>query len=122
MRQQPSSDLPVAAQPAMFATVVRAVMRRIIFDYFDISDQPRASVSAFDQVVTEQRILREAMLEYALHHWNFVNPFTRENPFAVQILVNIRDRMGVNIHSGLTGINIRQPRTGSALYAYSHPR
>src|SRR5437764_10394033 len=122
MRQQPSSDLPVAAQPAMFATVVRAVMRRIIFDYFDISDQPRACVSAFDQVVTEQRILREAMLEYALHHWNFINPFTRENTLAIQILVDIRHGVGVNIHAGLTGINVRQPRTGSALYAHSHSR
>ena len=49
--QYPAHDLPVAAQPAMFAAVIGAVVRRIIVDNFDIGGKPGARVCAFDQVV-----------------------------------------------------------------------
>ena len=43
-----TGDLPVAAQPAVFAPIVGAVARGIIFNDFDIAGQTRAGVSALD--------------------------------------------------------------------------
>ena len=53
LRSQPSRDLPVSAQPAMFAAIVGAVVRGIILDHLDVAGQSRAGVGALDQIVAE---------------------------------------------------------------------
>ena len=58
--EDPAHDLPVAAQPAMLAAIIGAVVRRIIVDDFDIGGQTGARIGAFNQVVAEQRIARES--------------------------------------------------------------
>ena len=46
----------------MLAAVIGAVVRRIIVDHFYIGSKPGPCVSAFNQVVAEQRIARETIL------------------------------------------------------------
>ena len=53
----------------MLAAVVGAVVRGIVVDHLDIADQPGARVSAFDQVVAEQRVAREAMLQHLVQRY-----------------------------------------------------
>ena len=65
MRKQPFRNLPVAAHPAMLAAIVSAVVRRIVLDHLDIADQSGTGIRAFDQVVAQQRIAREAAIENA---------------------------------------------------------
>ena len=104
-REQPTYNLPVAAQPAMLAPVVGAVMRGIVVDDFDIADQAGARVGAFDQVVAEQGISRKAAIQHAVNGVDFVDAFAGEDAFAVEILVNVRDGAGVDIKAGLSGVD-----------------
>ena len=64
-------------------------MRRIIVDHFDICDQTSAGVGAFDEVVAEQRVSREAMLQHALHYGDFINAFAGEYALAIKVLINV---------------------------------
>ena len=93
----------------MFAAIIGAVVRRIIFDHFDVGGQARARIGAFDEIMTEQSVAREATVEHLLHGIDFIDSFSRENAFAIQILIHIRDRARVDIEPGLSGINICQP-------------
>src|SRR5580692_2132034 len=51
-RQQPLRSLPIAAQPAMFTTIVGAVVRRVILNHFDVARQTRSRVSTFNEIMT----------------------------------------------------------------------
>jgi len=61
--QQPVRDLPVAADPAMAPLHVRDVARRIAFVQFDIAEQAGAHVTAFQQIVTQDAVFRQAFLQ-----------------------------------------------------------
>ena len=114
--EQPAGNLPVAAQPAMLAPVVGAVVRGIVVDHLDIADQAGARVGAFDQVVAEQGVAREASIEYLMNGVDLVDAFAGEDAFAVQILIDVRDRAGVDIEAGLTRVDGGE--AGSACFAH----
>ena len=120
--KQPARDLPVAAQPAMLAAVVGAVVRGIVFDDLDVAGQSGARVGAFDQVMTEQGVARETAIENAVHRVHFVDTLAGEDAFAIQILIHIRDGASIDIETGLSGIEAGQPGTGGTLDTHSDPR
>ena len=62
MREQPGKQLPIAADPAVFAFRKRAVSGRVIFHQLDI-DEAGARVLAFDQIVAEDGVLRKALAD-----------------------------------------------------------
>src|SRR5690606_2205034 len=62
-RQQPAGELPVAAYPPVSPTGFRRVTGRVLFDEFDIGHQRRTRIAAFQQVVTENEILRKASVD-----------------------------------------------------------
>ena len=45
------------------------------------------------------------MLEHLAQRLHFVNAFAGENAFAIEVLVDVRDRAGIDIEAGLTGID-----------------
>ena len=120
--EQPADNLPIAAHPAVLATVVGTVMRRVIVDDFDVADQTGARVGSFDQIVAEQRIAREAMLQHPLQGFDFVDAFAGEDAFAVEVLIHVGDGARVNVESGLAGVHARQPRQRRTLHADADAR
>ena len=85
-------------------------------------DQARARVGAFDQVVAEQRIAREAPVEHPVHRVHFIDPFAGKNAFAIKVLVNVGDSARVDVEPGLTGVDAGQARTRRALHAHADAR
>ena len=73
----------------MFAAAVRAEVRRIVVDQFNIRNKASTCIGAFDQIVTQQRIFREAVLQSFMQRVHFVNAFARENSFTEQILIDV---------------------------------
>ena len=67
----------------MLPPVVGAVMRGIVFDDLDIADETCARVGAFDQIVTQQGIAREAALENLVYGCDFVNSLACKCAFAI---------------------------------------
>src|SRR6187549_2902098 len=55
-REQPPHDLPVTTNPTVLSPAVRAEVRWIIVDQFDIRYQGRTRIRSFDQIVTQQSI------------------------------------------------------------------
>src|SRR3989442_5827491 len=104
----------------MLATIVSAVVRRVILDDFGIGHEPHAGVGSLDQVVAKKCVLRETAVQDAVDDLHFINPFSREDSLSVEVLINIGDGPRVNIESGLSGIDVRQARARSALYAHPH--
>src|SRR5229473_4940914 len=104
----------------MLEAIVSAVVRRVILNDFGIGHQPHTRVGSLDQVVAKKCVLRETAVQNAVDDLNFVNPFSREDSLAVEVLVNIGDSPRVNIESGLSGIDVREARARSALYAHPY--
>ena len=106
----------------MLAPVVRAVMRRVVVDDLDVADQSGARVRSFDEVVTEQRIAREAMLQHAAQGFDFVDAFAGKDAFALEVLVHVGGSASVDVEPGLAGVNVGQPRQRRALHADADAR
>ena len=98
-RQQPENDLPIATHPAVLAAAERAHVRRIIVNNFDVRYQTGASVRAFNKVVAQNHVAREAVLHDLLERFDFVDSLTGEAAFAEQILINVRSRARVNVET-----------------------
>ena len=83
-------------------------MRGIVVDDLDIGGQSGARVGAFDQIVAEERVAREALVEHR-HEARPLRRFPcREDAFAVEILVDVGDCAGVYIEAGLAGVDARR--------------
>ena len=108
-RKQPFHDLPVAANPAMLAPDVSAVVRRIAIHNFNIADKSGTRISAFDKVMAQDGIARKTMIEDAMHGSQIIQSLADECSLAVQILINIRSRVRVDVKPGTPGIDRRQP-------------
>ena len=106
----------------MFTPIVSAVMRRIVFNYFNVADQARARIGAFNQVMTQQSVARESAVKNTVQRFDLVNPFSDKDALTVQILIHVRSRSGVDVNPGLSRVNACQPGTRRTLNAYSNPR
>jgi hypothetical protein len=73
------------------------VVGREILDQDHIGYQACPPVDPFEKVMAEQRILRYAPRQAPLESPDIVNPLADIDPLAEQVLVNIRDRQGVEI-------------------------
>src|SRR5688572_3287835 len=105
--QQPAGDLPVAADPAVPAAHVRAVARRILLVQLDIAQQPGARITAFQQVVAENAVLRKASLERALERIDVIDALADERAFAEEILVRVGNGARVRVDAGLRAEELR---------------
>src|ERR1700738_841378 len=99
--EDPAQNLPVAAHPTMIAAVVSAEVTGIVVNEFDVGDQSGARVRPFDEVVTQQVVLRKAVFEGLAQNIHFVDALAGKTPFTEQILVDVGDGAGIDIESGL---------------------
>src|SRR5579862_4285400 len=97
-------------------------MRRIIFDHLDIAYQSRPRVRAFDQVMAEQGVAREAPVQDPLDNIDLINPFARVDALSVEVLIGVGDCSGVNIEPSLPGIDGCKSGARGTLYAHTYTR
>src|SRR5690242_726762 len=88
----------------MLAARVGAVVRGVVVDDFNVGGESGARVCAFDKVVTEERVAGEALFEHGMEGVDFVNALAGKAALAVQVLIHVGDGTGVNIDSGLAGV------------------
>ena len=106
----------------MFTPVESAVMRWIVLNDLDVTDQPRARISTLYQVVAQQGITREPAVKNPMQGLDLVDPFSNKDPLAVQILIHVRSGASVDVESRLSGIDAGKPGTRRTLNADSNPR
>ena len=73
--------------------------------------KPGASVCAFNQVVAEQGIAREAAVENGVQDGDFIDALAGEDALSVEVLVSVGDGQGVDVKTALAGVKIGQART-----------
>ncbi len=108
--EEPLGDLPVAADPAVFAARVGAVVRGVIVDDLDVGGEAGAGVGALDEVVAEEGVAGEALFEHSVEGGDFVDAFAGEAALGVEVLVDVGDGAGVDIEAGLAGVDIGHAR------------
>src|SRR5665647_1166789 len=98
MRQQPAGKLPVAAYPAVSPADIYDITGRVLFNEIDVGHQCRTRIPAFQQVVTENEILRKASIDGLTKSIHIVNALADERPLPENILIDIRylARVGID--------------------------
>ena len=87
---------------------------RELVDDLDVGHQTRPRKDAFQEVVTEKRVLGDPAGERGLEEIDIVDPLSAVRAFAKQVLVNVRDRAGVGIHAARTREDTLEQRSFSA--------
>ena len=114
--------MPVAADPPLLPLQRCQVARRILVEDLDVGHESRARVRAFDQVVTQQGILREAIASRALEGGDIINPLAGVRALAEEILIHIGHRRRVGIHAGVAGKDRGKAGAIRALQRHAHAR
>ena len=81
----------------MLAGRVDGIAFGIFLDHFHIGDQGGTGKNAFKQVMAEHGIFRDFSMKCGFKGINIVNAFTRERPFAKQVLIDVRYGENVRI-------------------------
>ena len=121
-REQPAQDLPVAAHPAVLPPRVGEHARRIVVDQLDVGDQRGARVDALEEIVREQRVLRDAAVERRHEGVDVVEALAGEDPFAEEVLVGVGDRGGVGVDAGVAGVDAGEERARGARHGDADAR
>ena len=66
-----------------------------LFEKFHVRGQADTDMSAFDEIVTEQPLLGKTMCEYFVERSDIINALAVIDRFAKDVLVEIRNRLGV---------------------------
>jgi len=99
MRQNPAGYLPVPTNPAMGAFAVTLIPLGKFIVQFNITGQTHSDMGPFDQVVTEHPLFREALGKNATEGPDIIDALAVVRSFPAQILIHIRDRLGVGINA-----------------------
>src|ERR1700733_2523038 len=83
----------------MLARYGDVVPCRKLIDQLDIGHQTRSREDALQKVVAEQRILGNQSGERGLEEVHFVDALAAIRTFAKKVLIDVRDRAGVGVHS-----------------------
>ena len=80
---------------------IRVVAGWILFEQHDVRDQAGACITAFDQIVRQNPVVRETAREGLLECVDIVDPLADERALAKDVLVDIRDGTRVGVDAGL---------------------
>ena len=94
----------------MMTRYVDIVAGRIILDHFDIADQSRAGIAAFEKIVAEQRVLRDAALQRCLEGINVVKSLAGEGAFTEQVLISVGHGEDVRVDTAIDREDALQER------------
>ena len=119
---QPADDLPVAADPAVAAGDVGVVARGRLLHHLHVADQAAARVAAFQQVVAEDAVLRQAIAQHVFEGVDVVDPLADERAFAEQVLVDVGHGAGVGVDAEITAEQACVARAVGAGQAQSDAR
>ena len=114
---QPGQQLPVSADPAMAAADVGGIGGGIFLVHLNIGQQARARVTALDQVMAEDGVVREARGHRALEGIHLVDALADERSLAEYILVYVGNRARVGVDAGIAAEQsriVRARRAGQA--------
>src|SRR5882757_10246840 len=75
------------------------VARGILFDDLDVGNQPGTREGPFEKIVTQQRVLGNAVFESRLEEIHIVDSLSGVRPFAKEVLVHIGHGKGVWIQA-----------------------
>ena len=113
-REEPQENLPVAPNPAMLPPRVGQDVRRIVVDDLDVRDESRAGVEALEQVVREERVLRDAALERRDERVHVVQPLPGEDALSEEVLVCVGYGPRIGIHPGVARVDAGEQRVRGA--------
>src|SRR6266446_10582473 len=117
---EPTGDLPIAAGPAMLAHSIGVIVSRIVVQKLDIADQGRARKDRFKQIVTEQRVFRNASVQRFFERVDIVQTLARIDSLAEEILIDIRRGGGIRINAGVAREDAREQRLRGTLQRDAH--
>ncbi len=86
------------------------VSRGVVIVDHDVGRETGPGVAALDEVVREQRVLRKAAGGGPLERLDVVDPLSGEAPLAIEILIHIRDRGRIRIHTRMPGVDRGEDR------------
>ena len=95
--ENPWQKLPVATRPAVLPHRCDLVVRRKLLEELDVGHEARSREDSFEEIVTEERILRHAAGERGLERVDVVDALSRVRSFVKEILVHVGDRRRVGI-------------------------
>ena len=121
-REDERQKLPVAANPPLLPLQRRQIARGIFVEYLDVGHESRARVRALDQVVTQQRILREAIESRALERGDIVDSLAGVRALTEEILIDIGHCRRVGIDTGVAGEDRGEAGSIRALQRYAYAR
>ena len=81
-----------------------------------------ARIGAFDQIVAEQDVFREAVLQSLAERVHFVDAFAGVNALAEQVLIDVRNGPRIDIEAGLPGVERGQAAAGRGMNADADAR
>ena len=99
MAQDPGQELPVAPHPSVMAAGGHLVVGGKRLEEVHVGRQPGARERTLEEIVTEERILRDFALEGRLEDIDVIDPLPRVRPLTEEVLIHIGDRGRVRIHA-----------------------
>jgi len=97
MAEHPGQQLPVAAGPAVLALGGDVVARRELLDHLDVGRQAGPRENAFEQVVAEHGVGRNATGERCLEGVDVVDALAGVRALPEQVLVDVRRGSGIRV-------------------------
>lgn len=68
---------------------VGQITRRVLFIKLSIAHEARAGITAFDQIVAQDTVIRQAFIQGLVNDPDVIYAFANERPFTENILINI---------------------------------
>ena len=87
------------------------IARRKFLDHLDVGGQSGARENSLEQIVAQQRVVRNPAVHRGFENVDVVDSLSAERSFAEQILVHIGNRKRVRIDTAGAGENALEDRT-----------
>ena len=109
--QDPRQQLPVAPRPAVLTGGADQVVRRVFVEQRDIGHEARSGEDSFEQVVTQQGVLRHRPVHRRVEGIDVVDPLAGEAALLEEVLVDVGDGRRVGIDAGRSAEDALERRT-----------
>jgi hypothetical protein len=98
------------------------VLRWVIVNQVDVGAETGARIDTLEQIVTEKRILRNAVGERSLEGIDVIDAFSDVTAFVKQILIHVRDGCRVRIDAHVSRKDLGERGTAGAHDVDANPR
>src|SRR5690606_29944279 len=83
-------ELPITANPAMQAFLIRQVCGGMSIDQLDIGQQARAQDTALQKIMAQDAVVRDSFTQQFGECVNINNPLADEHPVSDTVLIRVR--------------------------------